>query len=86
MPIRQLLFSEGHIGRRDTCIAKDKVDSAELLGCLLEDTEDYVLLGDVTSDVKAGALMTSSLVEQCGGFLKLVFASASDSDIPAGSR
>lgn len=86
LPVRQLLLGQGHVRRGDAGIAEDEVDSAELLSSLLEGSQHYVLLGDVTSDIEAGTSTTGSLVEQCDGLLKFVLAASGDGNVPASSR
>lgn len=83
LPVGQLLFGQRDVGRRDTGVAEDKVDAAELFGGLLEDAQNNVFLGDIASDVEPGTVASCGLVEKLDSFLKLILATSCDGDVPA---
>lgn len=85
MPVGQLLFCQRNVGRRDTGVAEDEVDAAELFSGLFEDSKDDVFFGDVSGDEEAGIFATGGFVKKCNGLLKLGLTSSCDGDVPAGA-
>ena len=85
LPVGQLLFCQRDVGGRDTGVAKDKVDTAELFRRLLEDSKNNVFLGNVSGDEETSIFAACGFVEKCDGLLQLRLTSTCDGDVPAGA-